>query len=75
MVPASDSNSAAEIGDDRETDDLSLINDSGTVSSELTVVSGSVMGLAVSRFRTRQRESEADVRKYSRTARFIRRNS
>ncbi len=52
---------------------IELTDQLTTTSGAMT--SGAILGLAVTRFRKFQRESEAEPRKYSRGARFTRRNT
>ena len=60
---------------DRIADPATSMHETELSPTGLTVTSGTVISLAVNRFRIRQRESETDDRKYSRAARFVRRNS
>lgn len=75
VVPDPVSESEAGIQQDGAADDLTSMNDSLPVGSGWTLTSGTILSLAISKFRIRQRESDTDAREYSRTARFVRRNS
>ncbi|MDA1230212.1 MAG: hypothetical protein O2856_05515, partial [Planctomycetota bacterium] len=66
---------AVDPEDDRESGDMSSVNVNGPHDAGLTVTSGTITSLAVSRFRAHQRKSETNDRKYSRAARFTRRNT
>jgi|GEM_PF-2674968 len=51
------------------------LNDAAAAVSQLAAPTGAIVSVAVSRFRSRLRESGADDRKLTRAARFVRRHS
>ena len=77
ILPADVSHPAAEdnIVETTERETSRSLNDVAVAVSQLAAPTGTIMSVAVSRFRSQVRESGADDRKLTRAARFVRRHS